>query len=312
MNVLVTGGTGYLGSAIVRALARSGHRPLVFSRRAAVHDLPGTPLDGDVRDARAVDEAVRQAEAVCHTAALVSVWRKRAADFDDVNVRGLEIVLEACDRHRIPRIAYTSSFLALPPAHRAVPLGANDYQRTKVQGLTVARSARARGLPIAILYPGVIYGPGAFTEGNLIGRMVRDHLEGQLPGLLGSSRVWSYAHIEDVAAAHVQALERDPGPGDYVLGGENAPQMRVFEIIRELTGHPLPRRIPNVAATAVALIHEARAQLTGAPPLLTRGVVKILSHDWPLESTVSINRLGYRITPLLEGLRALVLAHRRA
>jgi NAD+-dependent farnesol dehydrogenase len=306
MNVLVTGGTGYLGSAIVRAFARSGHRPIVFSRRATAVDLPGTHVDGDVRDARAVDEAVRQADAVCHTAALVSVWRKRSADFDDVNVRGLEIVLEACEKHRIKRIVYTSSFLALPPAHRDVPLEANDYQRTKVRARALALSAAKRGLPIILLYPGVIYGPGSLTEGNLIGRMIRDHLDGRLPGLIGSSRIWSYAHVDDVAEAHVRALESHGSPDEYVLGGENTQQMRIFEIVRELTGRPLPRRVPNTVATAAALIHEARALLTGTPPLLTRGIVKILSQDWPLDSAASIQRLGYRISPLISGLRELV------
>jgi NAD+-dependent farnesol dehydrogenase len=303
MKVLVTGGTGYLGSAIVRALAHSGHRPVVFARRAGAVQLPTTAIEGDVRDKQAVEEAVRQVDAVCHTAALVSVWRARSGDFDDVNVHGLELVLEACEKHRIQRIVYTSSFLALPPANRSAPLEANDYQRTKVLARVVARRAVEQGLPLTILYPGVIYGAGAATEGNLIGRMIRDHLQGRLPGLIGSSRVWSYAHVDDVAAAHLRALEIETGPHEYVLGGENVPQIRVFEIVRELTGRPLPRRIPNAAATALSFLHEARARLTGVPPVITRGVVKIFSHDWPLDSSASIDQLGYRITPLVSGLR---------
>ena len=306
MNVLVTGGTGYLGRAIVGALARAGHRPIVYARHADTVDLNAPAIAGDVRDERAVDDAVRQVDAVCHAAALVSIWRARRADFDDVNVRGLELVLRACERHRIRRIVYTSSFLARPPADRAAPLEANDYQRTKVRARAVARDAADRGLPITILYPGVIYGPGERTEGNLVGRLLRDHLDGRLPGVVGGSHVWSFAHVEDVAVAHVRALERETDCGEYALGGENVPQMRVFEILRDLTGHPLPRRIPNAAAMAVALIHEARAHLTGTPPLLTRGVVKIFSHEWPLDSAESAKRLDYRITPLITGVRQLV------
>lgn len=305
MKVLVTGGTGYLGSAIVRALAHSGHRPIVFARRAGAVERPATAIEGDVRDRQAVEEAVRQVDAVCHAAALVSVWQPRSADFDDVNVHGLELVLEACEKHRIQRIVYTSSFLALPPANRSAPLEANDYQRTKVLARVVAQRAAKQGLPLTILYPGVIYGAGAATEGNLIGRMIRDHLQGRLPGLIGSSRVWSYAHVDDVAAAHVRALEIAGGE-EYVLGGENVPQIRVFEIVQELTGRPLPRRIPNTAATAFAFLQEARARLTGGHPVITRGVVKIFSHDWPLDSSASIDQLGYRITPLVSGLRRLV------
>jgi farnesol dehydrogenase len=306
MKVLVTGGTGYLGSAIVRALAASGHAPVVFARRASHAGLPGTAVDGDVRDRAAVRAAVNAVDAVCHAAALVSLWRPRAQDFDDVNIGGLETVLDACAARGLPRIVYTSSFLALPPRGTTEPLEANDYQRTKVRARVVALHARDRGLPIVVLYPGVVYGPGVGTEGNLIGRLVRDHLAGRLPGIVGASRLWSYAYVDDVAAAHVRALEVGNAGDEFPLGGENAPQIRVFEILRELTGRPLPRGIPWIAATLVALVEEARAAATGHPPRITRGAVTIFGHDWPLESGPSLSRLGYRSRPLSRGLEAVL------
>jgi farnesol dehydrogenase len=310
MKVLVTGGTGYLGSAIVRALARAGHHPVVFARRASAAGLPGAAVDADIRDRGAVDAAARQVDAVCHTAALVSLWRPRPEDFDDVNVRGLETVLDVCAARRIQRIVYTSSFLALPPSGRSTPLEANDYQRTKVQARDLVRRAVARGIPVVSTYPGVVYGPGVQTEGNLVGRLVRDHLEGTLPGIVGASRIWSYAHVEDVAAAHVRALEVASGGEEFLLGGENVPQMRVFEIVRELTGRAMPRRIPYFAAGVAAVVDEGRARLTGRPPLITRGAVEIFRHDWPLDSSASRSRLGYAPTPLSAGLRAVVQALR--
>ena len=306
MKVLVTGGTGYLGRAIVRALERSGHEPIAFARRAGSAGLPGSAIDGDVRDRAAVERAVAGVDAVCHSAALVSLWRPRREDFDDVNVRGLEHVLDACASQGVRQIVYTSSFLALPPAGATSPIAANDYQRTKVHGRAVALAAASRGLPIVMLYPGVVYGPGLETEGNLIGRLVRDHLKGQLPGIVGASRVWSYAYVDDVASAHVRALEVGRAGEELVLGGENAPQMRVFEIVRELTGRPLPRRIPHPAAAAIGLLEEMRAFLTGRPPLITRGAAAIFRHDWPLESGASGSRLGYRSRPLADGLRDIV------
>ena len=305
MRVLVTGGTGYLGSAIVRALARRGHEPIAFARGATRAALPGTAVDGDVRDARAVETAMDGADAVCHTAALVSLWRPRRRDFDDVNVGGLEVVLRACESRRVARIVYTSSFLALPPSGATAPIEANDYQRTKVRALDVARAA-ARGLPLVTVCPGVVYGPGAPTEGNLVGRLVRDHLAGRLPGVVGASRVWSCAHVEDVASAHVRALESGEAGEEFLLGGDNVPQMRLFEIVREMTGHPLPRRIPFMVARTVAGLAEARARLTGHPPLITPGAVEIFSYDWPLDSSRSITRLDYRMTPLETGLRDVI------
>ena len=308
MRVVVTGGTGYLGSAIVRALARAGHSPVVFSRHASAAGLAGTAVNGDVRDAAAVRRAVGGADAVCHAAALVSVWQRRPTAFEDVNIAGLRTVLDACAALRTPRIVYTSSFLALPPADAPEPLAANDYQRTKAQAREVARRAAAGGLPIVSLVPGVIYGPGPATEGNLVGRLIRDHLAGALPGLIAPDRRWSYAYVDDVADAHVRALTDGRAGEEYPLGGENAPQMRVFEIVSELTGRPLPRRIPLAAAWAVALAEEARARVTGRPPRLTRGAVRIFRHDWSMDSARSVAELSYRIRPLKDGIRALLAA----
>jgi farnesol dehydrogenase len=306
MRVLVTGGTGYLGSAVVAALARRGHEPVVFARRATRAHLPGRAIDGDIRDRAAVRDATAEVDAVCHSAALVSVWRPRARDFDDVNVGGLENVLAACRERGLRRIVYTSSFLALPPADGDRPLVANDYQRTKALARDVARAAADAGAPIVALFPGVVYGPGPATEGNLVGRLVRDHLDGRLPGLVGADRPWSYAYRDDVADAHVEALERGVAGAEYLLGGENAPQMRVFEIVRARTGRRLPRRLPFAVAGAAALIDEGRARLTGATPRLTRGIVEILRHDWSMDSGRSVQELGYRGRGLESGIGTLL------
>src|SRR5687768_2469242 len=122
MRVMVTGGSGYLGSAIVRALHARGHLPVVFARRASLAALPGVTLDGDVRNVTALRGAVEGVDAVVHAAALVSIWRARARDFDDVNVGGLMNVLDVVRERGIPRVVYTSSFMALPPAGADRPL----------------------------------------------------------------------------------------------------------------------------------------------------------------------------------------------
>ena len=303
MKVLVTGGTGYLGQAIVRALARRGHEPAIFARHASAAG-PTDPavlrIDGDVRDRHAVLAAARGADAICHTAALVSVWQPDPADFDRINVGGLETVADVCATLSIPRLVYTSSFLALPPAGRTRALEANDYQRSKVRAREAARAAASRGVPIVSLIPGVIYGPGEDTEGNLVGRMIRDHLAGRLPGVIGAAHLWSFAFVDDVADAHVSALEAGVAGEEYVLGGENAPQGRIFALLQQATGTPLPRRIPGPVAMVGAWFEERRAPRR--PPRLTRGTVKILQHDWPLDSARSVEKLSYRMTPLSTGI----------
>jgi len=308
MRVLVTGGTGYLGQAIVRALVRHGHEAVVFARRATSSGLPGRQVDGDIRDRGALRSAADGVDAIIHSAALVSLWQPKPSIFEEVNVGGLQSVLDAAESLGIPRVVYTSSFLALPPAGATAPLSANDYQRTKAKALAVARMAQGAGQPVVILVPGVIYGPGIVTEGNLVGRLIADHRARRLPGIVGAYCHWSYAYVDDVAEAHVTAVSHTLKSNEYVLGGVNAPQMEIFEILRRHTGTPLPRRIPFGIASAIGWIEERRAALTGRPPLITRGAVEIFQHDWTLDSSRSIDELSYRILPLEMGVKAVLSA----
>jgi farnesol dehydrogenase len=316
MRVLVTGGTGYLGQAIVRALVTRGHSPVVFARgmktsseaisfglnKDAAKEIASELISGDVRDRDTLVAAARGCDAMIHSAALVSVWRPNPRDFDDVNVGGLQHALEAVRTHGLHRMVYTSSFLALPPAGRNAPLEANDYQRTKAAARLLADEARGDGLPIVSMYPGVIYGPGLLSEGNLIGRMIADHIAGRLPGLLGAERLWSFSWVEEVAAAHVAALEHAAPQAGYQLGGPNLPQISPFEVLQQLKGIKLPRRLPLWVGTPAAWIDEARALITGRLPQLTRSTLPIFRHDWTLDSSDAERDLGYRRKDLAEGI----------
>ena len=306
MKVLVTGGTGYLGRAIVGSLMNRGHQPIVLARRVGRADVPCPAVEGDVRDHRVMREAVRRVDGVIHAAALVSMWQRDAADFDRINVGGLETLLDVCALEKTGRIVVTSSFLALPPAGATRALEANAYQRSKVRAREVARAAAARGLPIVTIVPGVIFGPGPDSEGNLVGRLFRDHLGGRLPGIIGADRIWSFSFVDDVAEAHVRALEIGETGDEYSAGGENVPANAArSSCSARRRGTPLPRRIPGPLAHLVAAWEETVAARR-RPPRVTRGTVRILLRDWPLDNARSIQELSYRITPLDEGIKRLL------
>lgn len=310
MKVLVTGSTGYLGHAVANALHAAGHEIVRYARSASSADLPGRAADGDIRDGARLAAAAAGCEAILHGAALVAVWRRRPREFDEVNVGGLQNVFDVARRLGCARVLYTSSFLALPPGGLDMPPAWNDYQRTKAEADRLADGAARAGAPLIRLYPGVIYGPGPVTDGNLVGRMIADHLAGRLPGIVGGDRIWSFAHVDDVAAAHVAALTHGLPGRRYLLGGENAPQMRVFDIVRTLTGRAQPRRLPGWAASLGALAYELRASWFGTMPLLTTGTLEILLRDWPLGHALAGEELGYTVTPLEQGVRQVLDALR--
>lgn len=323
MRVLVTGGSGYLGSAIVAALRRQGHEPVVFARKPDA-GAEVRAIAGDVTDPDALARAAREADAICHSAALVSIWERDRSRFDAVNVGGLRNAIEAATRAGHDRFVYTSSFLARPPAGASAPLRGNDYQRTKADAARVAEAAAREGFPITRLYPGVIYGPSIrpgdpggphsgharVREADLVGRLVRDQIANRLPGIVGGDRLWSFAWIEDVADAHVRALERG-GASAFELGGENLPQRRLYEIVHEITGARVPRALPASLARAAGLIDVARAHLTGRPPAVTPATVAIFEHDWPLDSSRAVADVNYRIRPFVEGMEELLDRTRR-
>jgi len=152
----------------------------------------------------------------------------------------------------------------------------------------------------------VIYGPGDDRESNLVGRLIRDQLTARVPLAVGLDRIWSFAWIDDVAAAHVTALERGGAPAAFALGGENLPQRRLFEIVRARTGARMPLPLPAWLARAVGAVEVARARLTGRPPLVTPATVAIFEHDWALDSAKAVASLNYRLTPLVEGVSRLL------
>jgi farnesol dehydrogenase len=319
--ILLTGATGYLGSQIARALiarrepfrvlvrdaARLGFEPAAARCEVAV---------GDLRDSSALTGALRGADSVIHTAALVKMWVPDRRDFWRVNVEGLQNLLQAASSAGVKRVVYTSSFLALGPSAdgnageelRNQGPFRNEYEATKAAALAWLRGEGLRRFPVVVLFPGVIYGPGPATEGNLVGGMIEQYLAGKFPGLLGSGRQrWSFAFNGAVVAGHLAALERGRLGEEYVLGGDNRSLNDFFRVLAELSGIRRPvRHLPFAAGKMLGAIELARAKLFGHTPQLTPGVAEVFKRDWVYASAKAERELGYQVTPLEEGLRRII------
>jgi nucleoside-diphosphate-sugar epimerase len=324
MKVLVTGGTGFLGRRTVERLAKEHEvRLLVRSSSSRERFPPNVEFAvGDVTDAASLAPAVQGCEAVVHAAALVKILAPRE-EFDRVNVGGLENVLAAAKAGGVNRVVYVSSFIALGPTERGSAGGVagvldesagepadptrrwiNDYERTKALSDRRARGAIEQGASLNVVYPGVIYGPGELTEGNIVVRHIMDLVAKKLPGLLGKAeRVWNYVFVEDVAEGIARTLERATPGARYVLGGENVRQDEFYRLVGELTGAKIPGlRFPDAVAKTTGALMKAWALWTNGVPQLTPDLVEIYRHDWAFDSTRATRELGYLPRSLRSGL----------
>ncbi|HEV7517022.1 MAG TPA: NAD-dependent epimerase/dehydratase family protein [Thermoanaerobaculia bacterium] len=323
MRVLVTGGTGFLGRRVVAELAAHPEVSLVrlLVRGGASRErFPKTVefAPGDVTDRLSLVRACQGCDAILHAAALVKILAP-TRDFDRINVEGIKNALHAAEAAGLARFLYVSSFMALGPTEggpggvldeSAEPrdrVWINDYERTKTLADRIARQAIAEGAPLAVVYPGVIYGPGELTEGNIVVRHLLDLAHRRLPALLGKAeRRWNYVHVEDVARGVVAALLGKPG-GRYVLGGENVVQADFYRTFEELSGVPVPKwRMPDALAKLAGAMDKAQARLRGKTPQLTPDLVEVYRHDWAYSSERARAELGYRSRPLRKGMEGTI------
>jgi farnesol dehydrogenase len=316
MRILITGVTGFLGGRIATAFAGHGAqvRGLVRDGSDWVDKPAGAEaVTGDVTDTDSLHGAARRCDVIIHAAALVKMWVRNRAEFDKVNVEGLGNVISAA-RKSSAKLLYTSSFIALGPTDgdlfeedtpRRQETFYTDYERTKWLADQLARTVALDGLELIRLYPGVVYGPGSMTQGNLIVQLLLQHARGQLPGILGPGNLRQcFSYIDDVVDGFVAALDKGkPGSG-YILGGENRTVQELFDCFEEFSGVRAPtRKIPFGVAEWIGKVQRWRAQWTGKEPELTDEVVGVYRHEWAYSSEKACAELGYRITPLREGIR---------
>jgi farnesol dehydrogenase len=319
---LLTGGTGYLGRWILRALLARGRTVRLLARDpGGCRDLAGPGVEvvpGDVTDRASLDAACRGASSVVHAAATVSAWERDRGLFERVNVRGFRSCVDAAAAAGAAPFLHVSTVFVLGPTDgitgdETLPVAADrrfhtDYERTKTLAELEARELADRGFPVVTVYPGILFGPGPRRQSNLVGALLAEAAEGRLPGLPGGGdRRWCFTYVEDAGAGVAEALAKGR-PGDrFVLGGENATLRAFFDLVEEKGGPRVPRRsVPHAAMAAAGLAGEIAGRLGGAGPRLTRGAASMFRREWAYSSRRAERALGWRARPLAEGVEATV------
>ncbi|WVZ55717.1 hypothetical protein U9M48_006342 [Paspalum notatum var. saurae] len=320
MRVLVTGATGFMGGRLCAALADAdggGHQVRAFVLPGVdVSVLPPTVevVYGDVTHEDSLVAAFAGCDAVFHAAAAVEAWLPDPSVFHTVNIGGFENVLNVAKRTpTVKKIVYTSSYFAIGPTdgyvanEKQIHQGeafCTEYEKSKFLADKIALQAAAEGVPITIVYPGVMYGPGMLTTGNLVCRVLIERFNGRLPGYIGDgSDRESFTHVDDVVRGHIAAMEKGRVGERYLLTGENASFVEMFNLAASITNTEPPKfHIPLWLLEIYGWILVFAARITGKPPFISYPGVHCLRHQWAYSCDKAKKELGYNPRSLAEGL----------
>ena len=310
--VLVTGASGFVGSAVANAFRQSGYRVRVLVRPSSVR----TNLDprdevsvGDILDRSSVAAAVGGARYLVHAAADYRLWAPSSDDIIRTNVEGTRIVMEEAAHAEVERIVYTSSVATLDPrsvdlADETRPLALSDavgaYKRSKImaEGLVGEMVQRFR-LPAVIVNPSTPIGPRDVRP-TPTGSIIVKAASGRMPAFVDTGL--NFVHVDDVAAGHVAALQRGKIGERYILGGENVTLRTLLADIAEIVGGRPPRvRLPRAAVYPVAIGAELLARMTGRIPFATRDGLRMSRSHMYFVDTKARGDLAYVSRPYREG-----------
>jgi dihydroflavonol-4-reductase len=305
VKALVTGATGFVGSAVARRLLREGHRVRVLVRatsdRRNLQGLDVEVIEGDLTEAASLLRACDDCEALFHVAADYRLWAPAPEELYRTNVEGTRAILEAARHVGVPRIIYTSSVatLGIPKdgspgdEHTAVALSdmIGHYKRSKFLAEEVARTFAAEGLPIVVVNPSTPLGPRDIKP-TPTGRIVRDAIAGRLPAYVDTGL--NIVHVDDVAQGHWLAFQHGRVGERYILGGFDLSLHDVLISIADITGRSPPKwRLPHAAVMPVAYAAEAWARLTGTNPIATVEEVRMSKKRMFFSSAKAERELGY-------------------
>ena len=314
MKALVTGASGFIGGAVVRALIAAGVTVRVTARPGNdLRHLTGLPLEqveADLRDKESLVRALQGCRQLYHVAAHYALWAKDPAIFYDVNVAGTRTLLEAAREAGIERTVYCSTIgaIGLPSGGglgtETTPVSldqmAGHYKRSKYLAEQEVLKLAREGLPVVIVNPSAPVGAGD-VKPTPTGQVIVDFMKGRMPAYIETGM--NLVDVDDVAAGHLLAMEKGRIGERYILGNQNLLLREVFEILSRLTGVNAPRvKLPRLAILPLAHMNEWIAALTNHPPRIPLEGVRMAKYKMHYDCSKAIKELGLPQTPVATAL----------
>jgi len=312
---LLTGATGFVGSAVARVLAARGHKLRLLVRPTSDRrNLGGVDADlalGDLTDAASLARATAGCRYVFHVAADYRIWVPDPEAMLRANVEGTLAMMRAAQAAGVERIVYCSSVAALgwapqgELADETTPINEADFIGTYKRSKYLAERAvmdlvRQEGLPVVVVNPAAPVGPRDIKP-TPTGKMIRDAAAGRVPAYIDTGL--NMVHVDDVADGHALALERGRIGERYVLGGENLLLKDILALVASVVGRRPPAiELPEALVWPAAWFMEGLARLTGIPPMMTRDHIKMARHKMFYSSAKAMRELGYSPRPVREAI----------
>ena len=315
MKAIVTGATGFIGSAVARRLLAQGLalRALVRpdSDRRNIGGLDVEVVEGDLNDKSSLARACQGCDALFHVAADYRLWARRPSEIYQTNVEGTRAILKAAAEAGISRVVYTSSVATLEPSGDGVPGDESTratlaeivghYKRSKFMAEEIVRDFERKGLAVVTVNPSAPVGPRD-VKPTPTGRMILEAAAGRMPAYVDTGL--NIVHVDDVADGHWLAFERGRVGETYVLGGANMTLCDILTCIAELVGREPPKfRLPYNLVLPIAHISEAAALITGKSPVATVEGVKLSKKTMFFSSDKAEKELDYAARPPLLALQ---------
>ena len=316
MKTFVTGGTGFIGTYVVKRLAGTQHELICLARetsdRRTLEASGATVVTGDVTDKDCLLASMQGCQWVVHLASSFVFWVPNRDVYGTVNVDGTRNVMEAALEAGVSKVVHVSTAAAYGsapwPLTEESPVGAvhfSEYARTKHEGDLVAWELYHKsGLPLVVVYPGAVIGA---NDPKAAGRYIRNIAQRRMPAQVLTDVVFPWVYVGDVAEAIVAALEKEGNIGErYLLTGENLSFGEVNGIIGEIAGVPLPRlRLPDFVTFVSAYILTMLSRFTKKPPILDMCVdqIRLMKHGGLVDGSKAERELGMVYTPIRDALR---------